>query len=94
MLAYFAWCCASVLWSVEPGMGLKRIVTLGCFCACALGLDRRFSMRELAWMTLAILASYFVIGLVVEVTLGTFRPWQSGHRFAGRRCTLARCIQL
>jgi len=83
MLAYFTWCCVSVVWSVEPGMGLKRVITLGCFYTCAVGLGRRFSMRELAWMMLAILAAYFVIGLAVELVLGTFRPWQSGHRFAG-----------
>lgn len=83
MLAYFAWCCASVLWSAEPGMGFKRVITEGCFYLCAVGLGRRFSMRELAWMMFSILLAYFVMGLAVELSLGTFRPWESGHRFAG-----------
>ena len=83
LLGYVLWCCASVAWSVEPGMGLKRVVTLLCFFLCALGIGRRFSMRDLAWIMFVIIASYFAIGLGAELALGTLRPWQSGHRFAG-----------
>ena len=83
MLGYIAWCCASVLWSVEPGMGVKRVVTLLCFYVCAIGTGRRFEMRDLCWLMFVIIAGYFVLGFAVEIALGTFRPWQSGHRFAG-----------
>jgi exopolysaccharide production protein ExoQ len=83
MLGYVAWCCGSVLWSVEPGMGFKRVVTMLCFYLCAGGIGRRFSMRDLCWLTLAIIGGYLVLGLAVELVLGTFRPWESGHRFSG-----------
>jgi O-antigen ligase len=83
MLGYIAWCCSSVLWSVEPGMGLKRVITLLCFYLCALGIGRRFGMRDLCWLMFVIMAGYFAIGFAVEIGLGTFRPWSSGHRFAG-----------
>ena len=81
--SYALWCCASVLWSAEPSLGLKRVVTLVCFYLCALGLGRRFAARDLCWMLFAIIAGYFAIGLFTELALGTFRPWQSGHRFSG-----------
>ena len=83
ILGYVAWCCGSVLWSVEPGMGFKRVITLVCFYLCALGIGRRFEMRDLCWLMFVIIAAYFAIGFTLEVALGTFRPWQSGHRFAG-----------
>ncbi|MFN0018648.1 MAG: O-antigen ligase family protein [Pirellulaceae bacterium] len=83
MLGYVAWCCASVLWSVEPGMGFKRVITLLCFYLCALGIGRRFEMRDLCWLTFVIIAGYLAIGFAVELALGTFRPWESGHRFSG-----------
>jgi len=83
MLGYVAWCCSSVLWSVEPAMGLKRVITLLCLHLCALGIGRRFEMRDLCWLMFVIMAGYFAIGLAVEIGLGTFRPWQSSHRFAG-----------
>jgi exopolysaccharide production protein ExoQ len=83
MLGYVAWCCSSVLWSVEPGMGLKRVITLLCFYLCAVGIGRRFAMWDLCWLMFVIMAGYFVIGFAVEIALGTFRPWSSGHRFAG-----------
>lgn len=83
LLAYTLWCSASVLWSVEPVLGLKRVITLLCFSLCAVGIGRRFGMRDLAWMMLVIIAAYFAIGLSLELALGTFQPWQSGHRFAG-----------
>lgn len=83
MLGYGLWCCASVMWSVEPAMGLKRVVTLVCFYLCAVGLGRRFAVRDLCWMIFLIIAAYFAIGLGTELSLGTFRPWQAGHRFSG-----------
>ncbi|MCE9529302.1 MAG: O-antigen ligase family protein [Planctomycetales bacterium] len=83
ILGYVAWCCGSVLWSAEPGMGFKRVITLVCFYLCALGIGRRFEMRDLCWLMFVIIAAYFAIGFTLEIALGTFRPWQSSHRFAG-----------
>lgn len=83
MIGYLLWCCASVLWSIDPSTCLKRVVTLICFNLCAFGIGRRFTMRELAWMMFVIMGGYFALGLVMELSLGTFRPWSSGHRFAG-----------
>jgi exopolysaccharide production protein ExoQ len=40
-------------------------------------------MRDLCWLMFVIIAGYFAIGLTLELALGTFQPWQSGHRFAG-----------
>jgi exopolysaccharide production protein ExoQ len=83
MVGYVAWSCGSVLWSAEPGMAFKRVISLLCFYLCAFGIGRRFEMRELCWLIFVIMAGYFAIGFAVEIALGTFRPWQSGHRFAG-----------
>ena len=83
MLGYVVWCSSSMLWSVETAMGFKRVITLFCFYLCALGIGRRFEMRDLCWLMFVIMAGYFAIGFAVEIALGTFRPWNSDHRFAG-----------
>jgi exopolysaccharide production protein ExoQ len=83
LIGYVAWSCGSVLWSVEPGMGFKRVITLVCFSLCALGIGRRFEMRDHCWLMFVIIAGYFVLGFGLELALGTFKPWQAGHRFAG-----------
>ena len=54
------------------------------FCVlAALGFARQFRPRNIAFMALAISTAYLAVGLGTELALGTFRPWQTGYRFAG-----------
>lgn len=81
--AYLALCGASILWSIDPGMCLRRMMVLGCCVIFAAGLARRFTMHELCLMVVATIGPLVLVGLLAELRLGTFRPWSAGYRFSG-----------
>ena len=83
VLAYLAWCVASIGWSVEPAMTGKRLAVLVLCFLSVLGISRSLSPRELCSLALALTVGYAAIGLLAELALGTFRPWQAGYRFGG-----------
>lgn len=83
VLGCLAWAAASVLWSIDPGMTLRRLAVL-MFCTLgAAGIARQFRPRDVALMALAISGVYLLLGVAAEAALGTFRPWSPGDRFAG-----------
>jgi exopolysaccharide production protein ExoQ len=81
--AYLALCAASILWSIDPGMCLRRVLVLGCCVVFAAGLARRFTMQELCLLVVATIGPLVLVGLLAELRLGTFRPWSAGYRFSG-----------
>ena len=78
-----AWCGASVFWSIEPSMTVRRLIVLACCLIGALGVSRQLTVRELVRLSLVVSMSFLAIGVGTEIVLGTFRPWASGYRFAG-----------
>jgi O-antigen ligase len=74
---------ASFLWADDSGMCLRRLFAAGCCVMAALGVARAFSLTEIAWLTVLVLATLAAIGLAAELRLGTFRPWAGDYRFAG-----------
>jgi O-antigen ligase len=83
MFVYLAWALASVLWSADPGLSLRRLAVLMSCVVGAAGIARQFRPRDVALIAAAIATSYLLVGLAAEMALGTFRPWSSGYRFAG-----------
>ncbi len=79
----FGWSLVSCLWSIDPGMCLRRLIVLVCWVTAAFGLARYFTLRELCWLTMIVTASLALVGLLSELRLGTFRPWLPDHRFSG-----------
>ncbi|MFH5803361.1 O-antigen ligase family protein [Alienimonas sp. DA493] len=80
---YLGWCFASVLWSHEPGQTVRKLVVLGCWTAGSLGVARALSPRRIVWLGVSLPALYLAIGVLAELSLGTFRPWSGDYRFAG-----------
>jgi exopolysaccharide production protein ExoQ len=79
----FCWCLASVAWSDDPAFTAKR-VTIVAFCLVGvLGICRQLDLRQVAWLTLAVTCGFALAGILVEVALGTFRPWSGDYRFGG-----------
>ena len=83
LLLFVLWCGASVIWSDDMSLTMRRLVVAGCFAVGAFGIARQFSLRELLRMTLCITTAFLVIGVLAELAVGTFRPWSGGYRFAG-----------
>ncbi|REK18886.1 MAG: O-antigen ligase domain-containing protein [Planctomycetota bacterium] len=82
-LAFVAWCGLSLLWAIDKSGSFRRFVALGCEATAALAIARRASMRQLVWIVFACSAIWLGLGILAEVSHGTFRPWQTGYRFAG-----------
>ena len=83
VLAVLAICLASLLWSSDPALTVRRLVVLGfCFLG-ALGIARQLSARQLCAAVLIVPTAYVAIGILAELKLGTFRPWAAGYRFSG-----------
>jgi len=82
-ITYIVWCFATCLWSDEPGISLRRCVALLCEVVAGLAIARRTSGRQFVWFVMVCTLAWFGLGLLAELSLGTFRPFSAGHRFAG-----------
>lgn len=84
LLGFFGlWCVASVLWSVDPGMTIRRLFVLACWVVGAVGLARATSGRDFLRLVVTIGLTFLAMGVVAELSLGTFRPTADDYRFAG-----------
>lgn len=81
--AFLSWCTASLLWSDDPGMTLRRLMVVYCFALGALGIGARLRSGDLLWLALGISTILLGVGVMSELALGTFRPWSSEYRFSG-----------
>ncbi len=81
-LAFGAMIYGSVFWSINPVHTLFKLVVLSCMGGAAIGYATTFSLRQfLEWLAL-MSAAYLCIGLIAELSLGTFKLG-GGHRFVG-----------
>ena len=83
LLVYLSLCLVSVTWTDYTGLWFKRVsVRLLCL-VCAIGICRQFSPRDLCRMVLAISSVYLCIGILAEITGGTYEPSAERFRFRG-----------
>lgn len=80
---YVAWCAASVLWSIDPAMTVRRLFVFGCYVLGAVGLAGALSGRDLLRMAMTVALVGLAVGVVAELSLGTFQPFGAEYRFAG-----------
>lgn len=83
LATHLAMCVASISWSANPPMSMRRVAMLLVCALAAMGLGRQLNFRELLIFMVGLASCYSVVGVVAEVLLGTFRPWASDYRFAG-----------
>jgi O-antigen ligase len=83
MAGYLAVSAGSFLWSVDPGMCLRRLLVIACCTLAAAGIARRFTMHELCCLVVVTVGPLVLIGLAAELVQGTFRPWAGDYRFSG-----------
>lgn len=80
---HLAICLASVLWSTNPSMTLRRDAMVVVCAIAAAGIGRQLGYRELVIFMVGLASSYAVLGVFAEVVIGTFKPWEADYRFAG-----------
>lgn len=84
MLAlFFLWSLMSIAWSIDPGLTFRRLGVFIIVCLSAVATVRLIPISFLPSLAFFVTASYLLVGLIVEISLGTFRPISEGYRFAG-----------
>ncbi len=81
--SFVAWACASVLWADEPVLAVRKVMVLLVLAVAAVGMSRRLSVTQFAWIVFSSCSLYLVAGVGVELVLGTFAPLDGSYRFAG-----------
>jgi len=81
--AYAGWCFASILWSIEPALSLRKEGILVLMLITAYGLAARFELEDLLWIAMITLAIFIGVGILAELYYGTLRPWRPSYRFSG-----------
>jgi exopolysaccharide production protein ExoQ len=74
---------ASLLWSHDRSLCLRRLIAFGLSLIGMLGVARSFTWKELCFVALGTSLACVLIGLGCELALGTFRPWSDEYRFSG-----------
>lgn len=83
LVAYVGWSVASLAWSADIALTLRRVGVLLCFTAGAVGIGRRFTLRQLCVLGTAVAGSYLLVGLADEIREGFFQPGAADYRFTG-----------
>jgi len=81
--AYLSFSALSCVLNDAPAASLKRYAGDLCGILLAIGLAKRLSLRQFVWVVFLCSFSWVCLGLLAELSHGTFRPWNSAHRFAG-----------
>lgn len=73
----------SVLWTADLGLSMRRIVSFGLFCLCAMALARHLKVREIGFLCFFSAGLLLFLNFVFELMLGVFAPFDPDYRFTG-----------
>lgn len=83
VLLYAGLALSSLFWADDTLLTLRRLMVFATLCVAGIVIARRFSLRQVVQWTFLTTALYLLVGVLAEISLGTFRPFTSGYRFAG-----------
>lgn len=83
LLVLFVFLLVSVVWSANPRVTLQKCMSLTLLLLIATGVAKQCTLHELTRILPMICVSFIGFGFVVELGLGTFKPWQNQYRFVG-----------
>jgi O-antigen ligase len=83
ILFYLAWTFLSLIWSDDFALTFRRLILLMMFCLGAVAVANRFSDKDILRFVFSSTILYLAIGIVAEILLGSFRPFDASYRFGG-----------
>ena len=83
LVFFFSWSLLSVLWAQNTMLTFRSVITFTIFCLAAVAVARWLSLRQIVFWILFCASCYLLIGLLTEISIGTFHPFVTGYRFAG-----------
>lgn len=82
-IAYVAWCAASFLWTGDRFITLRRVIGFACEVLAGIAIAQRASPRQFVWLVFGCTLSWLSLGVMAELSHGTFQPWRPDYRFMG-----------
>lgn len=82
-IVFWLWCGMSMMWSVEPGLSIRRIGHLYLAIAGAFGVATLLTRQETIWTIVFSMTILALLGIVAELSHGVFNPLRSNYRFCG-----------
>ena len=80
---YILWAGASTVWSIDSGTTLRRYILVLCCCIGCFGFSRFLRVQDVVLAAMFVTLAYLMMGVAIEILLGSFRPHVGGYRFAG-----------
>ncbi|MEW6753413.1 MAG: O-antigen ligase family protein [Candidatus Latescibacterota bacterium] len=83
LVYHVVWAGLSLAWTVNAALTLRRLAAFAILLLAGVAMARRFAFRDLIVWLCASSGFYVLLGVAVEVALGTFQPLSAAYRFAG-----------
>lgn len=74
---------ASLIWAIDPSHTLRRLILTSLLLFASYVLARVCALHDLAYLTLAVMSIFVVMGVVAQIALGPFEPFNGEWRMAG-----------
>lgn len=82
LISLFLWMAASVMWSDQPQLSVRRVIAFACLMMSALG-TAAIALDRFPTFALVFALGNLVVGIVAELSLGSFMAGAEGYRFGG-----------
>ncbi len=89
VITYLGWSLLSLIWSIDPMFTLRRVVTLDLLWLAAIATAARYSLREIAILTVGVCGITAVLAFANELRLHTIDVANPLWRFSGIFHTVA-----
>ncbi len=83
LFLFLTWNFTTALWSVDPSLSIRRLVSLGLMVTFCAGCAVRMNTFSLSVFIASIPAIGIIPGVQAEVRYGLFHPFSNGYRFGG-----------
>lgn len=79
----FALSFFSVFWAADLGLSVRRLVSFGLFCLCAMAIARHMTARDVGFLCFFSSGLLLLLNFLFELRLGVFTPFDPDYRFTG-----------
>lgn len=83
LLFYIIWAFLSLAWTIDHRLTFRRLVVLIIFLIAALAFAERFTLKTFILWVFYTTSLFVIVGLFVEIALGSFQPFSKDYRFTG-----------
>lgn len=93
-LAFALWTLASILWTQDVSLTVRRLIVFICVVAAAVGFRQQFGDKRCLYFVMGVVGVHLIIGIVAEIACGRLSAIGPDYRFAGTIHPNTQAIQL